>query len=89
MAAVAGPAQLAGLRAQLEGLQYDAAPLTPAAVPLVAALLGDLVRATDSYRELKARAAGEGEASQALRYQVRGAHVAASGVDGARSRLGT
>lgn len=68
---MAAQVQLEGLRRQLEGLQYDAAGLTPACAPLVAALLGDLVRATDSYCELKGAAAEAQQASQTLQYQVR------------------
>ena len=64
-------AQLAGLRRQLGALAYDAAALTPAAAPLVAALLADLVRATDSYQELKGRAGDAGAAAQNAGYQVR------------------
>lgn len=64
-------AQLAGLRRQLGALAYDAAALTPAAAPLVAALLADLVRATDSYQEVKGRAGDAGAAAQNAGYQVR------------------
>lgn len=63
--------QLADLRRQLGALGYDAGGLAAAAAaPLVAALLGDLVRATDSYRELKAAAGDAEQAGQAAQYQV-------------------
>ena len=68
---VPGDGQLTALRRQLGGLQYDAGGLTPAAAPLVAALLGDLLKATDSYRSLQAQAGDAGQAAQNLQYQVR------------------
>lgn len=74
--------QLAGLRRQLGALAYDAAALTPAAAPLVAALLADLVRATDSYQEVKGRAGDAGAAAQSAGYQVgsrRGTRVLPAG----------
>lgn len=64
-------AHLAALRRQLGALAYDAAGLSPAAAPLVAALLADLVRATDSYRDLKAHEGDAGQAAQTAGYQVR------------------
>ena len=66
-----GDGQLAALRRQLGGLQYDAGGLTPAAAPLVAALLGDLLKASGSYRSLQAQAGDAGQAAQTLQYQVR------------------
>ncbi len=69
--AMAGDAQLmAALRRQLEQLAYDAAALTPQTAPLVAALLSDLVKATDSCRALKVQAGDAGQSSQTLQYQV-------------------
>ena len=64
--------QLAALRRQLGELSYDAGGLTAAAAPLVAALLSDLARATDSYRELEAQCRGTRQASQTVQYQVQG-----------------
>lgn len=62
--------QLAGLHSQLRSLAYDTAGLTPAAAPLVAALLRDLVKATDSYRAVNEHASDAGRTSQTLQYQV-------------------
>lgn len=67
---MAAEPQLADLRRQLAALGYDGGGLAAAAAPLVAALLGDLVRATDSYRELKAAAGEAGQAGQTAQYQV-------------------
>ncbi len=63
--------QLADLRRQLAALGYDGGGLAAAAAPLVAALLGDLVRATDSYSALKAAAGAAGQAGQTAQYQVK------------------
>ena len=66
-----GDAQLvSALRRQLGELAYDSTALTAEAAPLVAALLADLVKATDSYRALKVQAGDAGQASQTLQYQV-------------------
>ncbi|KAI7844734.1 hypothetical protein COHA_001619 [Chlorella ohadii] len=62
--------QLADLRRQLAALGYDGGGLAAAAAPLVAALLGDLVRATDSYSALKAAAGAAGQAGQTAQYQA-------------------
>lgn len=80
-------ADVEGLRRQLGALAYDAAGLTPAAAPLVAALLSDLVRATDGYREQQARAGGADQAAQTVQYQV-GAGLGAGGGCGWRGRPG-
>ncbi len=67
---MAADTQVAALRRQLGGLSYDASGLSAAAAPLVAALLDDLVKATDSYRALKAQTASDGQAFQSLQYKV-------------------
>ncbi|PRW50911.1 basal body [Chlorella sorokiniana] len=67
---MAADPQLADLRRQLAALGYDGGSLAATAAPLAAALLGDLVRATDSYRELKAAAGEAGQAGQTAQYQV-------------------
>jgi hypothetical protein len=61
---------LTALRRQLAGLSYDAAGVSPASAPLVAALLADLVKASDSYRSRKQQADNAEQTAHNLQYQV-------------------
>ncbi|KAL4853675.1 Centrosomal protein [Chlorella vulgaris] len=78
---------LTALRRQLAGLSYDAAGVSPASAPLVAALLADLVKASDSYRARKEQAGNAEQTAHNMQYQVEALRSEVARLGGENNRL--